>query len=410
MIIIKEVLKVIDIMSAMCMIFYIITGVCVLKTSSKIKNSKTKKKLACIIPARNEDKVIGNLLDSLNNQNYPKELYDVFVLPNNCVDDTENVAKERAAKIINCDNIQMKSKGDVLRHAFDYLREYDYDAYIIFDADNIVHPNFIEKMNNVLCSGYRLAQGYRDSKNPSDTWVSGSYSLHYMIQNYFLNKARMNINWSSFINGTGFMISKELIEEKGYSSNTMTEDIELSVKCALTNEKIAFAEEAITYDEQPINLVQSWKQRERWSLGTLQCLKLYSKELLRDIVKNRNFASIDSLLFLLAPVIQLTGAVTFILHMMVQLVENPPIDLVTKALFGVMWYIASIFMAIFVIKINKKPVKNYIKGIISLPLFYFTWIPINISALMKKEAKWERIEHTRIIKLDNIIKLNYIKE
>lgn len=410
MIIIKEVLKIIDIMSAMCMIFYIITGVCVLKANNKIKTSKIKKKMACIIPARNEEKVIGNLLESLNNQNYPKELYDIFVLPNNCVDNTEKVAQEQFAKIINCDNIQVKSKGDVLRHAFDYLKEYNYDAYIIFDADNIVHPDFIEKMNNVLCTGYRLAQGYRDSKNPSDSWVSGSYSLHYMVQNYFLNKARMNIDWSSFINGTGFMISKDLIEEKGYSSNTMTEDIELSVKCAIANEKIAFAEDAITYDEQPITLAQSWKQRERWSIGTLQCLKIYSKELITDILKNRNFASLDSLLFLLAPIIQLTGTVTFILHMVVKLIETAQIDFITKALFGIMWYIASIFMAILVIKINKKPVKNYIKGIISLPIFYFTWIPINVSALMKKDAKWERIEHTRIIKLDNIIKLNYIKE
>ena len=410
MIIIKEVLKVIDIMSAMCMIFYIITGVCVLKNNSKIKTSKIKKKIACIIPARNEDKVIGNLLESLNNQNYPKELYDIFVLPNNCIDNTENVAKEKFAKIINCDNIYAKSKGDVLRHAFDYLREYDYDAYIIFDADNIVHPEFIEKMNNVLCAGYRLAQGYRDSKNPSDSWISGSYSLHYMIQNYFLNKARMNINWSSFINGTGFMISKDLIEEKGYSSNTMTEDIELSVKCAIGNEKIAFAEEAITYDEQPITLAQSWKQRERWSIGTLQCLKIYSKELVTDIFKNKNFASLDSLLFLLAPIIQLAGAATFILHMLVKLLENSQIDFITKSLFGIMWYIASIIMTILVIKINKKPVKNYIKGIISLPIFYFSWIPIKISSIIKKDAKWERIEHTRIIKLDNIIKLNYIKE
>lgn len=410
MIIIKEVLKVIDIMSAMCMIFYIITGICVLKANNKIKTSKIKKKIACVVPARNEEKVIGNLLESLNNQNYPKELYDVFVLPNNCVDKTENVAKEQFAKIINCDNIKMKSKGDVLRHAFDYLKDYDYDAYIIFDADNIVHPEFIEKMNNVLCAGYRLAQGYRDSKNPSDSWVSGSYSLHYMIQNYFLNKARMNINWSSFINGTGFMISKDLIEEKGYSSSTMTEDIELSVKCAIANEKIAFAEEAITYDEQPITLSQSWKQRERWSIGTLQCLKIYAKELMKDCFKNKNFASLDSLLFLLAPIIQLTGAATFILHMIVKLAENSGIDIRTKLIFGVMWYIVSIFMAILIIKVNKKSVKSYIKGIISLPIFYFTWIPINISALMRKEAKWERIEHTRIVKLDNIIKLNYIKE
>ena len=121
----------------------------------------------------------------------------------------------------------------MLRYAFKYLREKDYDAYLIFDADNIVHPNFISEMNNTLCNGYRVAQGYRDSKNPSDTWISSSHSLHYMIQNYFMNRARMNINKSCFVNGTGFMISKEYLNENGYNSLTITEDIELMFKSIL---------------------------------------------------------------------------------------------------------------------------------------------------------------------------------
>lgn len=408
MIILKEILKFIDIASAICMFFYIVTGLCVLKNGKKVGKAKIKKKFACIIPARNEAEVIGNLVDSLKGQNYPDYLYDIFVVPNNCTDNTENIALEKNAKIIDCSSIETKSKGDVLRFAFDYLKKYDFDGYIIFDADNIVHPEFINKMNNILCDGYKLAQGYRDSKNPSDSWVSGSYSLHYMVQNYFLNKARMNINWSSFINGTGFMISKELIEEKGYYSNTMTEDIELSVRCTLDKEKIAFAEEAITYDEQPITFSQSWKQRERWSIGTNQCLKLYAKQLICDTFKNKNFGSFDSLLFLLAPAMQLVGSATFILHFLVKFAENGSIDLISKAFFAIMWYIASIVMAILVLKINKKDVKSYVKGILSLPIFYISWIPINISALMKKEFKWEKIEHTRKIKLDNLINLKYI--
>lgn len=263
MIIVKVIVKAIDIISAICMIYYIITGIFVLKKGKKIKQFTPKSKFAVIIPARNEEAVIGNLLDSLNNQTYPKELYDVFVLPNNCIDNTKDVSKSKNAKIIDCNNLKINSKGDVLRYAFSYLNiEGKYNAYIIFDADNIVHPEFIQKMNNMLCSGYKLAQGYRDSKNPSDTWISSSYSIHYLVQNYFLNKSRMNIDRSSFINGTGFMISKEILEEKEYYSETMTEDIELTVKCALDNERIGFAEDAITYDEQPIKFIESWKQRK----------------------------------------------------------------------------------------------------------------------------------------------------
>lgn len=257
-------------------------------------------------------------------------------------------------------------------------------------------------------NGYRLAQGYRDSKNPSDSWISSSYSLHYIVQNYFVNKARMNINQSSFINGTGFMISKEVVEKKGYQSETMTEDIELSVKCALDNEKIAFAEDAITYDEQPITFLQSWKQRERWSIGTLQCLKLHFKELIWGIVTKRRFSLIDTLLFLLAPVLQLIGAVIFCFGIGIKLIEGEPVNLYSKIILGIIWYIAYISMAALVVKVNNKSVRKYIKGIITLPIFYLTWVPINVVALFKKDFKWEQIEHTRIIKLENIIKMNYI--
>lgn len=151
MIIIKEILKGLNLISAICTFFYVLTGLCVLKNISKLQTSKIKKKFACIVPARNEEKVIGNLLDSLNKQKYPQELYDIFVLPNNCIDKTEEISKSKSANIIDCSKIRIKSKGDVLRNAFDYLKSYDYDAYIIFDADNIVHPEFIEKMNDTLC-------------------------------------------------------------------------------------------------------------------------------------------------------------------------------------------------------------------------------------------------------------------
>ncbi len=406
--IIEEVLKIIDFFSIACMIYYVVIGLCSLRKSKNETDSKNFKKFACIIPARNEELVIENLLESLKKQNYPKEFYDIFVIPNNCTDNTEMISKQQKVKIINCENVRTNSKGDVLRHVFKVLKNEDYEAYIIFDADNVVHPNFIKKMNNILNKGYRLAQGYRDSKNPSDTWISSTSSLHYMVQNYFVNKARMNISQSSFINGTGFMISKELIEEKGYNSLTMTEDIELTVKCALDKEKIAFVEEAITYDEQPIKFSESWKQRKRWSVGTIQCLKMYSKSLKNDIIKNKNFGALDSLLFLFAPYMQLLTTAIFLLHILTNVVETLEINFISKIFFSIMWYILSILMSILLVKINKKDIKRYLKGIFTLPLFYFSWIPINIIACFKKNLKWEKIEHTRTISFNNILSLSYL--
>ena len=158
-------------------------------------------------------------------------------------------------------------------------------AFIIFDADNVVDKNFLKEMNNVICSGYSVAEGNRDSKNSTDNWLSGSYSLYYYFQNLFFNKARMNMGLSASINGTGFMVKREVIKKHGFDTKTLTEDIEFTALCALNGEKIAYAEKAITYDEQPVKFSDSWKQRKRWSKGCLQCLKHYDGKLIKKFFK-----------------------------------------------------------------------------------------------------------------------------
>lgn len=402
----KEILKIIDIITAAYLIYYVITGLCILKQKSKIKEETKKHKFAVIVPARNEEKVIGNLLKSLNNQEYPKDYYDIFVVVNNCTDRTKEIALENDAQVIEC-KTSVKSKGEALKIAFSKLNDNDYEAYIIFDADNIVHPKFISKMNNALGEGYELAQGFRDSKNVSDTWISSCYSIHYLIHNIFLNKARMNIDKSSFINGTGFMITKKFLNRKGYKAHTLTEDIELTTRCAIDNEMIAFVDDAITYDEQPTTFKESWKQRKRWSIGTIQCLKIYSGKLIKKFFRKNNFASIDSFIFLISPLLQFLGALSYLLHFLIGVTQMQYMNYSSKIISILIWYIASLALSIVAIKIRKKHILPYIKGIITLPVFVLSWIPINILAIFsrKKQNAWEKIEHTRDVTIDKMLEM-----
>lgn len=397
------ILKVIDILMIIYGIYYVIIGIFVFLKEKKIKKTNAKNRFAIIIPARNEEKVIGNLLDSLKKQKYPKELYDVFVFPNNCNDKTKEIAIENNAKIIECSK-KIKSKGEALKYSFKYLNDNFncYDAFIIFDADNVVHPQFIEKMNDALCSGYQIAQGYRDSKNPHDTWISNCYTLYYMIQNHFFNRARMNIGQSSFINGTGFMIAKERLYKKGYNPKSMTEDIELSVKCAINNEEIAFVREAITYDEQITTLKESFKQRIRWSIGTNQCLLNYAPNLIQGGIKGK-LSCIDTLIFLMAPTIQILSSIAFTLHIILAIIYGIRHDTFSSLL---CCYLTSVALSIFVLKANNKRIKDNLKGILTLPMFILTWIPVNIIALCKRNYKWERIEHNKTINIDKVLEYN----
>lgn len=131
-------------------------------------------KFMAIIPAHNEETVVGNLIESLKKQNYPKELFDIYVIADNCTDNTAKIAENAGAIVCVRDSLEGKTKGHALQWFLSKKIEEnaDYDAFCVFDADNIVDENFIKNMNKKLCQGEDVVQGYRDIKNPTDSWIS----------------------------------------------------------------------------------------------------------------------------------------------------------------------------------------------------------------------------------------------
>lgn len=388
-------------------LYFIITGFFAFKNNhTKIKEYKEKTKFAILIAARNESKVIGDLINSLKEQNYPNSLYDVYSIINNCTDNTAEVAKKAGSKIINV-NTPVKSKGDALKFAFKRLKKKDYDAYIIFDADNIVHPDFLKKMNNAYLSGYKVAQGRKDTKNISDNWLSGSASLFHFIQNFFFNKSRMNIDAACAINGTGFMADKEVIDD-WFDPLTVTEDIEFSIMCVLRDIKIAFIEDAITYDEQPTTFIASWNQRSRWSKGIIECNRIYRKRLIKKFIKDKDFSAIDKFLFSAAPHI---GTLAVILTLVLAIFNIVGIELndIFSYIFSLgfvcfmIGYLIGVIINMFVLIYYKRDLYDDLHGIFLFALFMITWIPINIICLFKKELKWVPIEHNKKVNLEAIL-------
>jgi len=390
-------------------LYYVFTGLCVVfNKKNKIKRYKEKTRFAILIPARNEEVVIKQLISSLKKQNYSKELYDIFVIPNNCTDNTKQIAKDEGANIIECD-VEVTKKGDALKYSFNYLmNEFpEYDAYCIFDADNIVHPDFLKRMNDAYISGYNVAQGFRDCKNPKDSWISSCYSLFYFIQNFFFSQARTNIGLSASINGTGFMVAKSVIKKYGFDTITLTEDVEFSAQCALNGVKIGFVKDAITYDEQPAKFAQSWKQRKRWSVGTMQCLKIYSGKLFKESIKKKKFVCFDMSIYYMAPIMQILSFGLILAVLLygvcgIQILGGATniANILASVIFG---YLASIFVAVFALLAQGKSVRQSIVGIITFPIFFFTWVPINLICLVKKQYVWEPIEHKRTIAIENVI-------
>ncbi|MBQ8044258.1 MAG: glycosyltransferase family 2 protein [Clostridia bacterium] len=407
-----NILNILSIMLVIYGVYYVLTSITAFSNFNKqlIGKYAPKSKFKVLVACRNEEAVIASLIESINAQNYPKDMYELCVIPNNCTDDTRQITLNLGARVIDCTG-ECKCKGDALRYAFNTLSDEEFDAYVIFDADNVVHPNFLTRMNDALQEGYMVVQGYRDSKNPSDNWISGSYSIYYWMQNFFFNRSRMNVRASASINGTGFMVKKEVIDKYGFDTVTLTEDIEFTAQCAINNIRIAFVEDAITYDEQPVSWSASWKQRKRWSTGAHNCLKIYGVKLIQAFVKNKNMLSLDMALNFMSPLVQVIGTMIMVVMLILKLYMK--IELGTLTLLGlvqitgihicVITYITNILINIFVVKYNKRKILRMLSGILLYSFFILTWIPINFISIVSKEKKWEQIIHTRSIGIEDII-------
>ncbi|MFR8104282.1 MAG: glycosyltransferase family 2 protein [Clostridia bacterium] len=389
-------------------LYQITVSICSLvKLKDKPMLENKQNRFMAIIPAHNEAGVIANLIESLKKQDYPKELYDIYVIADNCTDNTAKIARDAGAIVYERFDSTKKTKGYALNWFLQQKIEEDapYDAFCIFDADNIVDVNFIKNMNKKLCQGEEVVQGYRDIKNPTDSWVASGYAIFYWMMNRFYHLARYNLGLSPLINGTGFMVKFDVIKPDGWQTKTLTEDIEFSLKHIIKGKKLGWATDAIVYDEQPVGFKQSWTQRSRWTVGHIQCMKEYTKDLAVGVKKNKTLASVDGLLYILGSIPMFILTISLLLLNFVMYLGNgmTTTELIINCLrYLIPTFILPIGIALVIMILDKKPIKPMVKGLLCYPLFLGSWLLINFKCLFKRDTKWEKIEHVRDIKIDEV--------
>ncbi len=371
-----------------------------------IIEEKTNRFMA-IIPAHNEEKVIENLILSLKKQDYPKEAYDIFVIADNCTDNTAKISKNAGAIVYERFDSRNKTKGAALNWFLAQKIEEDapYDAFCIFDADNIVDINFLKNMNIKLCQGETVVQGYRDIKNPTDSWVTAGYAIFYWTMNRFYHLARYNLGLSPLINGTGFMVKFDQIKPDGWNTKTLTEDIEFSLKQIIKGKKLGWAKDAIVYDEQPVDFKQSWSQRSRWTVGHIQCMNQYTKDLALAVKKNKTVMNFDGLLYIIGSIPMFIATLALLLVNAILYFGHglSAIDLINSYIrYIIPTFIVPIFTAIIIMKLENKKIKPMAKGLLFYPLFLASWLAINFKCLFKRDIKWEKIQHVRNIKINEL--------
>ena len=233
-------------------------------------DAKRISNIAVLISARNEREVIGGLIESIKKQDYPSEKVKIFVVADNCTDDTAEISRNAGAVVYERFNKTEIGKG----YALDFLLkriaadfgESTFDGYLVFDADNLVEPDFITEINKVFSQGYDCVTSYRNSKNYGENWLSAGQGLCLMRDNIMLNRARMALGSTCFVSGTGFIFSSKLCLSfgGGWPFHMLTEDGEFTIYNAINGTKTGYCDSARFYDDQPSKLGQSCNQRLRW--------------------------------------------------------------------------------------------------------------------------------------------------
>ena len=376
---------------------YLVMPRCYLKP----KKYNNKKRYCILIPARYESKVINNLLLSITKQTTKINPKDIYIIVESIKDKTVDIAKQYNMNIILRENLSLKRKGYALNDAVTYIlkKQIHYDAYFIFDADNILDKDFIKNMEKSINEGYDIGIGYRNTKN-SNTLVSASSALTFSMINTMLNERKNKYHNNLTISGTGYYIKGSIIEEwNSFPFHSLTEDYELTLYAILHNLTTTYNKKAIFYDEQPDNFNISLKQRTRWVKGYFEARKKYINKISKSETKNDpNFASKVNAFLGVTPYIYIIIGLLIILFNIL-ITKGITTFLCYLTIFLLLIYTVLVLFTIIMLKKEKNSLNisksMKVKVIFYNPIFMFSYIICLLRTIFIKDIKWDKIDHDK---------------
>ena len=396
-------------------VFFILIGVFI--KAKKYPATEDKKKYAILVAARNEEKVIGALIDSIRNNDYPQEKLQIFVIAHNCSDRTAEIARERGATVYVYDNPNETTKGYALRYLIDQIgSEYgieSFDGFYVFDADNVLRPDFFSKMNDAfVANGCKdVVRGFRNSANFGHNYMSFQYGIHFLAECRFESRGRTVCGCSTRVSGTGYVFPSSYIKD-GYPYVTLTEDWEFSADSICNGRRVVHCDDAEFFDEQPTGLKIMLRQRLRWSRGRTLIFFTRFGSLMKSLFtpkrkggKNNKFSQYDITSSILP-----NGAV-WVLFFLCQLIATAISPLfgynaatvwveyaISMALSLAGVYVSKVFYAVLLLILERKRLHNIsfgvaLAGVLLYPIFLETRKWLDTVSLFTKNLGWKTIPH-----------------
>lgn len=390
-------------------IIMVIANIMSRKNNNKPIKRKEDHNFCFLVPARYESKVIEGLLISLKKQTFKINMKDVYVIVESKKDETINICKKYNASVIIRKHLELQRKGYALDEAVKQIlkSKKHYDAYFIFDADNVLDKNYLKNMIPIFDLGYDMATGYRNCKNGNKSVIAASSALTFSLVNTVFNDKKNKETRNITFSGTGFYIRGSLIEKwKGYPFHTLTEDYELSSYATLNNLTTYYNTKSVFYDEQPVKFKDTINQRIRWIRGYFDVRRMYNKKMFKALDKNdKNYGSkLDEAIGIVPYIFMVVGLVIWFLSSIFFITYNLLLHdnvwkrhLLELIIFMLFVYFVLFIMTLVIVMLEGNKIdltlKSKIKVLFFNPIFMISYVPCAIKALTLKEVKWTRVEH-----------------
>ena len=373
-------------------LYFAAVAVFALRRRKRFPRSAPQTRFAVVVAARNEEAVIGNLVCSVLSQEYPEALRDVYVVPNNCTDFTEAAAAAAGAEIIHCLG-PVSSKGDALHQAFAQLLPKGYDAFLVFDADNVLAPDYLSRMNDAFASGAQVCKSRTRAQNPTASGVAGGYGLYNVIFDLIWNRARAACGLSAKLVGTGFGFRREVLEHLGgWNTSTIAEDAEFAAQCAGAGYRVCWVPDALNYDEEPNSFRLSLRQRKRWCSGVMQVAKQEVGRLWRTGVP-RPALRWDITMFLLAPFTQAASGLLLLLGILAGVLTGDATGLVVALCSLGLYCVGGMALGVLLCLLGGYGLQGMTKTIVLFPVFMASWLPLQVISLFRDTKQWYAVAH-----------------